>query len=373
MKIVFLLGFICISFLHVQLCADKNILYIGTGGKNAKGIYKTVFNHTNGKFSEVKLAAEISSPNFLTLHPSKSLLFAVAKWEKAAGVIGYKILEDGSLNEFTRQSCPDGMGCHLTIHPTGNFLVTAQYGRGSVALFPLDSNGQLSEPIIFEHTGGSGVSGNRQNSPHPHWCGFSPCGKFLMVPDLGMDQILVYQVDTEMRNISIHGFARARAGGGPRHMKFSADGKFIFLLNELSMSVESFAWDAETGKAKAFLEIPTLSEEEKAGETFNSAAEILVHPSGNWVYSSNRGHDSVSAFKHTGKGYLELIQKQSVRGAFPRNINFSPNAEWLIAAGQESNSIAAHKINPKNGRLTDQRGALTIVPNPTCLLFLKNL
>jgi 6-phosphogluconolactonase len=354
MKIVFLLGFICISFLHVQLCADKNILYIGTGGKNAKGIYKTVFNHTNGKFSEVKLAAEISSPNFLTLHPSKSLLFAVAKWEKAAGVIGYKILEDGSLNEFTRQSCPDGMGCHLTIHPTGNFLVTAQYGRGSVALFPLDSNGQLSEPIIFEHTGGSGVSGNRQNSPHPHWCGFSPCGKFLMVPDLGMDQILVYQVDTEMRNISIHG-------------------KFIFLLNELSMSVESFAWDAETGKAKAFLEIPTLSEEEKAGETFNSAAEILVHPSGNWVYSSNRGHDSVSAFKHTGKGYLELIQKQSVRGAFPRNINFSPNAEWLIAAGQESNSIAAHKINPKNGRLTYQRGAITNVPNPTCLLFLKNL
>ena len=151
-------------------------------------------------------------------------------------------------------------------------------------------------------------------------------------------------------------------------MKFSADGKFIFLLNELSLSVESFAWMPRL-KAKALFEIPTLSEEEKAGETFNSAAEILVHPSGNWVYSSNRGHDSVSAFKHTGKGYLELIQKQPVRGAFPRNINFSPNAEWLIAAGQESNSIAAHKLIEK-WRLTYKRGAITLFPT-TCLLFLK--
>ena len=156
----------------------------------------------------------------------------------------------------------------------------------------------------------NGVSGNRQNSPHPHWWIFNLREIFTGARS-GMDQILIYQVDTEVRNISIHGFARAQAGG-PRHMKFSADGKFIFLPNELSLSVESFAWDAETGKAKAFFEIPTLSKEEKLGK--------LQFRSGNpgtsiWKLGIfvNRGHDSVSAFKYTGKGYLELIQKQPVR------------------------------------------------------------
>lgn len=365
---IFLLFF---TLLNVLLSHEEDkILYIGTGGKEAEGIYQTVFDQAKGRFSEISLAAEIDSPGFLTLHPQKDILYAVAKWQKSAGVVGYYIGNKGKLTEFTRLSCPDGMGCHLAVHPSGKFLLTAQYGGGSVCFFPLDKEGRLLEPVVFEHAGGSGVFEKRQDAPHPHWCGFSPCGKYALVPDLGLDQIVIYRVE-ENKSISLHGNALAQAGGGPRHMRFSIDGKYIFLLNELSLSVETFLWDPSTGRANSLFTVKTLSEEEKAGESFNSAAEILVHPSGKWVYSSNRGHDSVTIFRTQKDGSLTVIQKQPVRGAFPRNINLSPGGNWILAAGQDSNTISAHRINQSSGKLTYQRGAVANVPNPICLLFFE--
>jgi 6-phosphogluconolactonase len=149
------------------------------------------------------------------------------------------------------------------------------------------------------------------------------------------------------------------------------DGKFVYLLNELSLSVTTFAWDAQKETAKRLTTTPALSEKVKAGESFNSAAEILVHPNGQFVYSSNRGHDTVSVYKanpETGK--LKVIQVQPVRGAFPRNINLTPNANWLLAAGADSNTIAAHRVDSKTGKLTYQRGSVINVPSPICILFL---
>lgn len=358
-------------FLSPLVSADDCILYIGTGGKKAEGIYQTTFDQATGQFSEVCLSARIDSPGFLTLHPKVDILYAVAKWQKKAGVIGYRIGEDGALSEFTREPCPDGMGCHLAVHPSGKFLLTAQYGGGSVAFFPLDDGGNLSVPTIFKHEGGSKVFEKRQESPHPHWCGFSPCGNYALVPDLGLDRIVVYRIDRERKLISPHGKVISSPGGGPRHMKFSTNGKYLYLLNELSLSVESFSWDPNLGSAASISLVKTLTENEKKAESFNSAAEILVHSSGKWVYSSNRGHDSVTAFKTEKDGSLQTIQKQPIRGAFPRNINFSPDGHWLLAAGQDSNTISAHKIDQANGKLTYLRGATINVPNPICLLFKK--
>ena len=137
----------------------------------------------------------------------------------------------------------------------------------------------------------------RQDSPHPHWAGFSPDGKYALIPDLGLDQIVIYKVDTQKPAIIEHGVGQSVPGGGPRHMRFSTDGKFIYLLNELSLSVTTFAWDAKKGTAKRLTTTPAISEKVKAGESFNSAAEILVHPNGQFVYSSNRGHDTVSVYQ----------------------------------------------------------------------------
>ena len=362
-----------LSFLSLSALATAKPLdvFFGTGGRGAEGIYHTTFNTDNGKFSSVKLAAKISSPGFLTFHPNGKILYSVGRWEGGTGAVGYQV-SGGELKELTRMACPDGGGCHIAVHPSGKFLLTAQYGGGSVALFPLDSSGKLGEPTVTEHEGGSKVVERRQESPHPHWTGFSPDGKYALVPDLGLDQIVIYKVDERKPAITRHGVGQSVPGGGPRHMRFSIDGKFIYLLNELTLSVTTFAWDAAKGTAKTLTTEPAISEQDKQGETFNSSAEILVHPNGRLVYSSNRGHDSVSVYRATPKsGKLKVIQVQPVRGAFPRNINLTPDASWLLAAGADSNTVAAHRVDPKTGKLTYLRGSIVNVPSPICILFAK--
>ncbi len=356
--------------LTASALAEPQSVYFGTGGKGAKGIYRGTFDAAKGRLTPVSLAAEIGSPGFLAEHPAGGKLYAVARWGKSAGVVGYEIKPKGELVEFTRQINPDGGGAHVAVHPSGKFLLTAQYGGGSIAFFPLDGKGGLGKPVVHEHKGGSKVVAGRQNSPHPHWCGFSPDAKYAFVPDLGTDQIHIYRIAKNLGSISPHGLAQSVPGGGPRHMRFSIDGKFIYLLNELSLSVTTFAWDAKAGTAKRLSTTPSLSEGAKAAESFNSAAEILVHPSGKFVYSSNRGHDSVTVYqadRTTGK--LEVVQVQPIRGAFPRNINLDPTANWLLAAGADSGTVAAHRIDPKTGKLTYQRGVITQVPSPICILF----
>ena len=186
---------------------------------------------------------------------------------------------------------------------------------------------------MTEHEGGSKVVERRQQSPHPHWTGFSPDGKYALVPDLGLDQIVIYRVDSSKPAITPHGVGQSVPGGGPRHMRFSTNGKFIYLLNELTLSVTTFAWDAAKGTAKTLTTEPALSEQDKEVETFNSSAEILVHPNGRFVYSSNRGHDSVTVYRANAQsGKLKVVQVQPVRGAFPRNVNLTPDATWLLAA-----------------------------------------
>ena len=356
------------SLFPFSLAEPLNVFF-GTGGREAEGIYHATFNPDNGRFSTSKLAAKIGSPGFLTLHPNGKILYAVGRWEGGTGAIGYQIT-GGELEEFTRMACPDGGGCHIAVHPSGKFLLTAQYGGGSVALFPLDSSGKLGEPAVTEHKGGSKVVERRQQSPHPHWTGFSPDGKYALVPDLGLDQIVIYKVDSSKPAITPNGIGQSVPGGGPRHMRFSIDGKFIYLLNELSLSVTTFAWNSANGTAKTLTTEPALSERDKADESFNSSAEILVHPSGRFVYSSNRGHDSVTVYRaDPNSGKLNVVQVQPVRGAFPRNINLTPDATWLLAAGADSNTVAAHQVDPKTGKLRYQRGSIVNVPSPICILF----
>jgi len=350
--------------------AENWHVYFGTSGDDAKGIYHSAFDRESGRLSGPELAAEINSPGFLAIHPDGDKLYAVAGFPGGPGVAGYRIGGDGALTPINTSPTGDGGGAHIAVHPSGKFLLTAQYGGGSVALFPLDEDGKLGAATLSKHEGGSRVFQGRQDAPHPHWCGFSPDGRFALVPDLGLDGIVIYRVNAGKLMILRHGFAASVPGGGPRHMRFSPDGRFIYLLNELSLSVTTFAWDAEAGTAKLLATVPTLSEEAKAKEAFNSAAEILVHPSGRTVYSSNRGHDTVSVFRaDPATSALELIQLQPVRGAFPRNINLAPGGGWLLAAGADSNTVSVHRVDPQTGELTYQTRGVINVPGPICIVF----
>jgi 6-phosphogluconolactonase len=355
------------------LRAERLFVFFGTGGGSAKGIYRSSLDDQTGKLSPAELAAEIGSPGFLALHPDGDKLYAVADGEGGHGVTGYRVARDGSLQAFTAAPTGDGQGCHVAVHPSKRFLVTAQYGGGSVALFPLDAEGRLGAAALHQHKGpGTGVVPSRQKEPHPHSCCFSPDGRFALVPDLGLDGVAVYRVDAAAPALSWHGFVKAPPGAGPRHMRFSADGRFIYVLNELSLAVSAYAWDAEAGRASLLATVPTLSEEAKAGETHNSAAEIVAHPSGRSLYASNRGNDTVTVFRaDPATAALEAIQVQPVRGAFPRNIGLSPCGGWLLAAGADSHTVAVHKADPESGRLTYQTRGVIQVPVPICVLFVR--
>ncbi len=359
-----------ISTLATVSSAETRPVYFGTGGPGAEGIYRADFNTETGKLTAAELAHKISGPGFLALHPDGSRLYAVASQEKVGGVAAYRLAANGALEFFHFEPTGDGGAAHVAVHPSGKFLLTAQYGGGSVSLLPLDGEGTPGSATVTGHEGGSGIVEGRQTSPHPHWCGYSPDGKFAFVPDLGLDGIVIYAIDPDKPAITRHAFAESVPGGGPRHMRFSNDGKFIYLLTELSLSVTVFSWDAATGKAERLSTTPALSEETKAAETFNSAAEILVHPAGPYIYSSNRGHDTVTVYQiGQGGAALEVIQIQPIRGAFPRNINLDPSGKWLLAAGADSNTVAVHAVAPDTGLLTYQRGSVINVPSPICILF----
>ncbi len=347
-------------------------VYFGTGGRGSKGIYRAAFDPETGKLKPAELAAEIKGPGFLSWHPDGKKIYAVAQIENGPGVAGFHVKDDGSLQQFTSSPIGDGGGTHVAVHPSGKFLLTAQYGGGSTALIPIDASGMLGKSVVMEHKGGSKVIGNRQDSPHPHWCGFSPDGKFSFTPDLGTDKIHIYKVDHAKPAIARHGMATSVPGGGPRHMRFSADGKFIYLLNELSLSVTTFSYNAEKGRAKRLTTTPALSDEAKARETFNSAAEILIHPNGRFVWSSNRGNDSITCYRANPEtGVLSVTEVEPIRGAWPRNINIDPSARWILAAGAHSDTVSVFKIDQETGEIAYQTRGLIKVPSPICILFGK--
>ncbi|MBL8861073.1 MAG: lactonase family protein [Planctomycetes bacterium] len=345
-------------------------VFFGTEGSRARGIHRASFDGESGRLSAAELVAEAGSPGFLALHPALPVLYAVADLTGGPSVAAYRVGPGGALEALGASPIGDGGGVHVAVHPSGRFLLTAQYGRGSVALFPLDAEGRPGAAQLARHAGGSRVVAQRQDAPHPHGCFFAPDGRFALVPDLGLDGVVIYRIDAQAPSIERHGFATSVAGGGPRHLRFTPDGRFIHLLNELALSVTSYAWDAESGSARRLATVATLTEAEKAGESFNSAAEIVVHPSGRFVYTSNRGHDSISVFAaDPASGALERIQVQPIRGAFPRHIALSPDGAWLLAAGAHSDTVSVHRVDPATGRLTYTTRGVVGVPAPICVLF----
>ena len=363
--------FILIASIATISFAKSVDIYFGTAGEEAKGIYRATFDPTSGKLTPAKLAAEISRPGFLAMHPKRTTLYAVASVREGPCVAAYRILEDGKLSLLNTAQIGDGGGAHLSVHPSGKFLLTAQYGGGSVGVFALAKDGSLMKrTALMEHEGGSGVVEGRQDSPHPHWTGFSPDGRYAFVPDLGLDQIVIYKVDDSKGSIEPHGVGHSVPGGGPRHMRFSVDGKFIYLLNELPLSVSTFEYHAANGAVKRLTTTPALSEEAKAQETFNSASEILVHPSGKFVYSANRGNDSVTAYRaNPNTGELTVTEVEPIRGAWPRNINLDTTGKWLLAAGAHSNTISVFEIDQENGKLSYQRQSIIDVPGCICIVI----
>lgn len=354
-------------------------VWIGTGRSRlsrsvtSRGIYTCSLDAKTGRLGAPRLAAEIETPGFLALHPRGHTLYAVGRVAKAHVVAAYEIERDENARPKLRlrnvQPIGDGGAAHVAVHPSGRMLMTAQYGGGSVACFALDAYGRLEKrTLLVEHEGASGVVARRQKKPHPHWVGFSPGGKFAFVPDLGCDAVLCYAVDLEAARIKKHGRVPMPPGSGPRHMVFHPRFPRAYVLGELTLAITVCDVDAESALLKPAITVPTLLPEEVAGLRFMSASEIRVHPNGRFVYSANRGHDSISVFEveKEGRG-LRRVDLEHCRGATPRNFGISPDGRWLLAAGQDSHTLASFAIDSETGALHFAR-SIEHVPAPICVL-----
>lgn len=368
---VVLLGFWCNLFAH-ESRNEMTDVWIGAG-KPDPGIYHCALNRETGKISDPVLAMKVAGPGFLALHPNGCSLYAVCSMEGKPSVAAYAVERDqGKVALVLRNSVEigDGGGAHVAIDSTGKLLLTAQYGGGSVAVFAVEADGSIRERTqLIEHEGASGVVPRRQKRPHPHWVGFAPDNRFAFVPDLGMDRVVIYEVDVEAFGLTRHGVGVLPPGSGPRHMVFHSTGRWAYVLNEMQLSVTVFDYDAAAGTLTPKQTFPTVPKELLVKEKFASGSEIRMHPSGHFLYAANRGHDTITAFRvDLASGKLSVTEREPIRGAMPRNFNLDPSGRWLIAAGQHSHTLTSFEVNSDEGSLAYNRSCV-YVPSPACVLF----
>ncbi len=373
-RVLFALCLSLFVFNSILQAEDRDI-WFGTGGNNASqptGIYHSVFDTESGKLSSGRLALKLKNAGWITWHPELPIMYATAKANGKSAICSIAMADDKSLS--IRQTIPINDGsCFLTTDQTGAVLISTQYGGGTVISIPIGEDGMLGDEVQeIRHQGGSNVVPRRQKSPHPHYASISPDNKFVFVPDLGLDQLVVYQLDLDSRKLVSTGKTiQCIAGGGPRHMKIrdasdDEEGKFAFVLNELAMSLSCFLVN-DDGTMKQMSTEPTLSDEQKAGEVFNSASEVRMHPNGKFIYTANRGHDSISVFRFQAKSYFfGRVQTASIHGAWPRNFDLTPDGKWLLAAGANTNSVTVFAIDQETGKLTYQ-GKSAFVPGAICV------
>lgn len=353
--------------------AESINIWIGTGNHpSSRGIYHTQMNLGTGQMTPSQLAAELKGPGFLALHPTTDNLYAIGTpIDGKPSVVAYEISRaKQKLRLVNSAEIGDVGSAHLAVDPTGKLLLTAQYGGGSVGVFSLKEDGAINQRTqLIKHEGGSGVYQDRQDAPHPHWVGFSPCNQFALVSDLGLDAILVYRIDHEQSTLVQHSTVKLPPGSGPRHLKFHPNQKWVYVLNELTLTVTKMNWDAESGTLTAEDTTPTVPEIALAKEQFKSASEIRIHPSGRFLYTGNRGHDTITVFRINQKtGSVHRVEIENSRTGMPRNFNLTPDGLWLVVAGQDSNNLASFSVDQNTGSLQYTQNMIH-APRPICVLF----
>jgi 6-phosphogluconolactonase len=371
------LSFLFCVGLTASVSAREFLVYFGTyTGAKSKGIYVARFDSATGKLTEPELVAETRNPSFLAVHPNGRFLYAVGELNdfqgKRAGAVSAFALDakTGKLTLLNQQPSGGQGPCHLALDSKGRCVLVANYGSGSVALLPILKDGSIGQPISTIQHAGSSANPQRQAGPHAHHIVADPGSRFVLACDLGLDKALIYRLDSKYAKLVPHDppFASVAPGAGPRHLAFSPNGKFAYVINELNSSITTFAYEARRGVMTELQTVSTLPEKFPGN---NSCAEIEVHPSGKFVYGSNRGHDSIAVFAADRKsGKLTPVEHQSTQGKTPRHFAIDPTGRWLLAENQGSDSIVVFEIDPKTGGLNTTGRTIT-VGSPVCAVFVR--
>lgn len=351
------------------------LVYIGSYTRHdSKGIYAYRFQPANGKLTSVGLVGETENPSFLALHPNHRFLYAVNEisnyqGQRAGSVSAFSIdAKTGMLMALNQVSTRGTIPAHLVVDKTGKWLVLANYGSGSVAVFPVHEDGSLGAASAFvQHTGAS--IGPRQRGPHAHAVVLSADNRFVFVPDLGLDEILSYRLDAADGTLTPNTppFTKVTQGSGPRHLAFHPNGRYAYAVSEMGSLVAVFAYDRSRGTLTSLQTISTLP---KGFTGTNNAAEVEVHPNGRFLYASNRGDNTIAVFAiDPHSGTLTLVEHVPTQGKTPRNFAIDPTGAYLLAANQDTDNLVAFSIDPKTGRLTPTGQDLK-TPSPVCIIFL---
>ena len=358
--------------------AANYLVYVGTytGAKTkSEGIYAYRFDTNTGKLTSLGLAAETASPSFVGIHPNGRHLYAVSETygrggERSGAVSAFEIdRSTGKLKLLNTVSSRGSGPCYVRTDHKGNVLFVANYGDGTVAAMPIKKDGSLGEAVGFHQHTGSGADPRRQKGPHAHSINPSPDNKYVMAADLGLDKIMIYKFGPDgSLTPNDPPYAEVPPKGGPRHFDFHPNGRYAYAINEMGNTVTAFSYDSKTGALNPIETVGTLPKD--FTETSHTA-EVQVHPSGKFVYGSNRGHDSITVFSvDPKKGTLTLVEQTPTQGKTPRNFGIDPSGMYLIAANQASNNLVVFRIDQKTGKLTPT-GETAEVGAPVCVKFLK--
>jgi 6-phosphogluconolactonase len=376
---LFSLVFLGVLSMHAITSAgvahDRLLVYVGTyTGKGSEGIYLFQFDTATGELLSKGLAARTENPSFLVADSRGKFLYAVNENEAfgktGTGAVSVFAIQpvSGRLNLRQQVSSLGPGPAHLSLDRAERFLMVANYGGGSVAVFPVLAGGRLGDYTAYIQAHGSSVNRLRQESPHAHCVQTTPDNRLVLVADLGIDKLLVYDFDHDTGLLTPDS-ARTRSlapGAGPRHFAIAPGGGNVYVANELSSSVTHFSYNPSETMLEKQETVSTLPAE-FAGT--NSCAEIIVDPQGKNLYVSNRGDDSIVQFGIDHRsGKLRLVDRVSCGGKSPRSIALAPGGRWLLSANQNSNRITLFRVDPASGRLQATRHSMDVV-SPVCVIF----
>ena len=359
------------------------LVYVGTYTRRephvigrSKGIEVFRFVAADGSLTHITTVSGITNPSFLAIHPNGQYLYAVNELVEpldgrpSGAVSAFRIERpSGHLQPINQQRTNGAGPCHLAVDATGRAVIVSNYNSGGVSVLPLSDDGALGEVSDFIQHEGSSVNPQRQQEPHPHSVNIEPANRFVFVPDLGMDKIMIYELDAEMGKLTPHHaqpWARTKSGAGPRHLAFHPNGKLVFVVNELDSTVTSFLLDGDKGTLHM---VDTWSALPTGYDGKSWCADIHIHPNGQYLFASNRGHDSITVFSiDEGRGHLKSLGQTLTGGKYPRNFALDPSGQYLVAANQNSDDIFVFEVDARHGKLTPI-GNKVEAPTPVCIKF----
>ncbi|MBS0207125.1 MAG: lactonase family protein [Planctomycetes bacterium] len=354
-----------VAFLLLAACAqgqDKYRVYLGTyTGKDSKGIYQCEFNLKDGSLSAATLAGETASPSFLAFHPNQKFLYAVNESEAAISAFAIDA-KTGNLTFLNSQPSQGGAPCHLVVDPTGRNVLAANYSGGSCICVPIEADGKLGKASSFQQHVGPKKNG--------HSIHVDKANKFALCCDLGLDKVIIYAFDPARGSLTPHGAFETPKGAGPRHFAWHPDGKSAYINGESDLTIIACDYDAEQGVLKQKQVLSTLPRD--VVRNGGSTAETVVHPSGKFVYVSNRDpYNSIAIFSIDPKSReLKSVGHQAQGVKTPRNFAIDPTGQFMLVANQSGGNVIVFHINQSTGELTPTNASVQVA-SPVCVRFME--